>query len=83
MERALRTVEKATSEAACLCRPLEGPEVHRRFDISCVMRDDPSMPKTLATFRNGVPLLRRGPAGSPKPTLALVNRRRCRFRDEP
>jgi hypothetical protein len=26
--------------------------------------------------RNGVPLLRRRPAGSPKPTMALVNRLR-------
>ena len=36
-------------------------------------------PKTRATLRNGVPLLRRRPSGSPKPTLALVNR----LRDEP
>lgn len=33
-------------------------------------------PKTRATARNGVPLLRRRPAGSPRPTLALVNRLR-------
>jgi hypothetical protein len=36
-------------------------------------------PKTRATVRNGVPLLPRRPAASPKPTLALVNR----LRDEP
>ena len=36
-------------------------------------------PKTRATCRNGIPLLPRRPAGSPKPTLALVNR----LRDEP
>jgi hypothetical protein len=36
-------------------------------------------PKTRATARNGVPLMSRRPAGSPKPTLALVNR----LRDEP
>ena len=36
-------------------------------------------PKTRATYRNGVPLLRRRPAASPKPTLAMVNR----LRDEP
>lgn len=36
-------------------------------------------PKTGGAFRNGVPLLRRRPPGSPKPTLALVNR----LRDEP
>ncbi len=36
-------------------------------------------PKTRTTSRNGVPLMRRRPAGSPKPTLALVNR----LRDEP
>ena len=36
-------------------------------------------PKTRAASRNGVPLLRRRPPGSPKPTLALVNR----LRDEP
>ena len=33
-------------------------------------------PKTRAAFRNGVPLLRRRPSGSPRPTLALVNRLR-------
>jgi hypothetical protein len=36
-------------------------------------------PKTRATVRNGVPLLPRRPAASPRPTLALVNR----LRDEP
>ena len=36
-------------------------------------------PKTRAAVRNGVPLLPRRPAASPKPTLALVNR----LRDEP
>ena len=36
-------------------------------------------PKTRAAVRNGVPLLPRRPAGTPRPTLALVNR----LRDEP
>lgn len=36
-------------------------------------------PKTRAVVRNGVPLMPRRPAGSPRPTLALVNR----LRDEP
>jgi len=36
-------------------------------------------PAAPALVRNGVPLLPRRPAGSPKPTLALVNR----LRDEP
>ena len=36
-------------------------------------------PKTRTAVRNGVPLLPRRPAGSPRPTLALVNR----LRDEP
>jgi hypothetical protein len=36
-------------------------------------------PATPALVRNGVPLLARRPAGSPKPTMALVNR----LRDEP
>jgi len=36
-------------------------------------------PKSRAAVRNGVPLLPRRPAGSPRPTLALVNR----LRDEP
>ena len=36
-------------------------------------------PKTRAAVRNGVPLLPRRPAGSPRPTLAMVNR----LRDEP
>ncbi len=36
-------------------------------------------PKPRAAVRNGVPLLPRRPAGSPRPTLALVNR----LRDEP
>jgi len=35
--------------------------------------------KRRATVRNGVPLLPRRPAASPKPTLGLVNR----LRDEP
>lgn len=35
--------------------------------------------KTRTAIRNGVPLLPRRPPGSPKPTLALVNR----LRDEP
>jgi hypothetical protein len=36
-------------------------------------------PAAPALVRNGVPLLPRRPAGSPKPTMALVNR----LRDEP
>lgn len=36
-------------------------------------------PTAPALVRNGVPLLSRRPAGSPKPTMALVNR----LRDEP
>jgi len=36
-------------------------------------------PAEPALVRNGVPLLPRRPAGSPKPTMALVNR----LRDEP
>ena len=36
-------------------------------------------PATPALVCNGVPLLARRPAGSPKPTMALVNR----LRDEP
>ena len=36
-------------------------------------------PAAPALVRNGVPLLPRRPVGSPKPTLALVNR----LRDEP
>ena len=35
--------------------------------------------KSRATVRNGLPLLPRRPSGSPRPTLALVNR----LRDEP
>ena len=35
--------------------------------------------RTRAAVRNGVPLLPRRPSGSPRPTLALVNR----LRDEP
>ena len=35
--------------------------------------------RATATVRNGVPLLPRRPAGSPRPTLALVNS----LRDEP
>jgi len=37
---------------------------------------EPTAPELI---RNGVPLLPRRPAGSPRPTLALVNR----LRDEP
>lgn len=33
-------------------------------------------PKRLARVRNGVPLLTRRPKGSPRPTMALVNRLR-------
>lgn len=36
-------------------------------------------PKSRAAVRNGVPLIRRRPATSPRPTLALVNT----LRDEP
>jgi hypothetical protein len=36
-------------------------------------------PKTRATVRNGIQLSPRRQAGSPRPTLTLVNR----FRDEP
>jgi hypothetical protein len=36
-------------------------------------------PRRTPRLRNGVPLLARRPAGSPKPTLDLVNR----LRDEP
>jgi hypothetical protein len=33
-------------------------------------------PKSRGAVRNGVPLMRRRPAGSPRPTRALVNRLR-------
>jgi hypothetical protein len=36
-------------------------------------------PKRVPRVRNGVPLLPRRPKGSPRPTMALVNR----LRDEP
>jgi hypothetical protein len=36
-------------------------------------------PRRSSRLRNGVPLLARRPAGSPKPTLDIVNR----LRDEP